>query len=278
MTIFNLKVMVELRGVSFGYQSDKNVLDNLNLRLKEGRFYGLLGMNGSGKTTLLKLIAGKLFAHGGEIYVDGRNLRERDVETLQKVFMLPADFIFPNMSLEQFLAIYSEFYPEFRKEVLNDCLVNFEIQRDIKNLNQLSLGEKHKVAFSIALSLGTKIVLLDEAANGMDIPARKMFRKLLMKHVREDQIVVLSTHIVQDIENLLTNVIVLRKDAPVYAASLEEIASRYSFGIQSNEEGVLYAEACAEGYHVITHKQENMDTEVSLELLFNALIKGGGRI
>jgi ABC-2 type transport system ATP-binding protein len=119
---------------------------------------------------------------------------------------------------------------------------------------------------------------LDEAANGMDIPARKMFRKLLMKHVREDQIVVLSTHIVQDIENLLTDVIVLRKDAPVYAASLEEIASRYSFGIQSNEEGVLYAEACTEGYHVITHKQENMDTEVSLELLFNALIKGGGRI
>lgn len=270
--------MVELRGVSFGYQSDKNVLDNLNLRLKEGRFYGLLGMNGSGKTTLLKLIAGKLFAHGGEIYVDGRNLRERDVETLQKVFMLPADFIFPNMSLEQFLAIYSEFYPEFRKEVLNDCLVNFEIQRDIKNLNQLSLGEKHKVAFSIALSLGTKIVLLDEAANGMDIPARKMFRKLLMKHVREDQLVILSTHIVQDIENLLTDVIVLRKDAPVYVASLEEIASRYSFGIQSYEEGVLYAEACAEGYHVITHKQENMDTEVSLELLFNALIKGGGRI
>lgn len=270
--------MVELRGVSFGYQSDKNVLDNLNLRLKEGRFYGLLGMNGSGKTTLLKLIAGKFFAHDGEIYVDGRNSRKREVETLREVFMLPADFIFPDMRLEHFLAIYSKFYPKFRAEVLDDCLTNFEIQWDIEHLDKLSLGEKHKVAFSIALSLGTKILLLDEAANGMDIPARKMFRKLLMKHVREDQIVVLSTHIVQDIENLLTDVIVLRKDAPVYAASLEEIASRYSFGIQSNEEGVLYAEACTEGYHVVTHKQENMDTEVSLELLFNALIKGGGRI
>ena len=131
--------MVELSGVSFGYQSGKNVLDNLNLRMEEARFYGLLGMNGSGKTTLLKLFAGKLFAHGGEIYVDGRNLRERDVETLQKVFMLPADFIFPNMSLEQFLAIYSEFYPEFRKEVLNDCLVIFEIRRDIQHLDKLSL-------------------------------------------------------------------------------------------------------------------------------------------
>ena len=270
--------MVELRGVSFGYQSDKNVLDNLNLRLKEGRFYGLLGMNGSGKTTLLKLIAGKLFAHDGEIYVDGRNSRKREVETLREVFMLPADFIFPDMRLEHFLAIYSKFYPKFRAEVLDDCLTNFEIQWDIEHLDKLSLGEKHKVAFSIALSLGTKVLLLDEAANGMDIPARKMFRKLLMKHVREDQIVVLSTEFVKDIERLLTDVIVLRTDAPVYAASLEEIASRYSFGIQSNEEGVLYAEACTEGYHVITHKQENMDTEVSLELLFNALIKGGGRI
>lgn len=89
---------------------------------------------------------------------------------------------------------------------------------------------------------------------------------------------VLSTHIVQDIENLLTDVIVLRKDAPVYAASLEEISSRYSFGIQSDEEGALYAEPCAEGYHVITPKREEMDTEVSLELLFNALMKKGGKI
>lgn len=188
--------MVELIGVSFGYQSDKNVLNNLSFRLEEGRFYGLLGMNGSGKTTLLKLIAGKLFAHDGEIYVDGRNSRKREVETLREVFMLPADFIFPDMRLEHFLAIYSKFYPKFRVEVLDDCLANFEIRRDIEHLDKLSLGEKHKVAFSIALSLGTKVLLLDEAANGMDIPARKMFRKLLMKHVREDQIVVLSTHIV----------------------------------------------------------------------------------
>ena len=89
--------------------------------------------------------------------------------------MLPADFIFPDMRLEHFLAIYSKFYPKFRAEVLDDCLTNFEIQWDIEHLDKLSLGEKHKVAFSIALSLGTKVLLLDEAANGMDIPARKMF-------------------------------------------------------------------------------------------------------
>lgn len=270
--------MVELRSVSFGYQSDRMVLDNLSLRLEEGRWYGLLGMNGSGKTTLLKLMAGKLFAQSGEIDADGRSVRKREVETLRNVFMLPADFTFPDMRLNQFLSVYTGFYPGFREDVWNDCLADFGLQRDIKNLNKLSLGEKHKIAFSIALSLGTKMILMDEATNGMDIPARKMFRKLLMKHVREDQIVVLSTHVVQDIENLLTDVIVLRKDAPVYAASLEEISNCYSFGIQSDEEGALYAEPCAEGYHVITPKREEIDTEVPLELLFNALMKKGGKV
>lgn len=89
--------MVELRSVSFGYQSDRMVLDNLSLRLEEGRWYGLLGMNGSGKTTLLKLMAGKLFAQSGEIDADGRSVRKREVETLRNVFMLPADFTFPDI-------------------------------------------------------------------------------------------------------------------------------------------------------------------------------------
>ena len=81
--------MVELRSVSFGYQSDRMVLDNLSLRLEEGRWYGLLGMNGSGKTTLLKLMAGKLFAQSGEIDADGRSVRKREVETLRNAVSAP---------------------------------------------------------------------------------------------------------------------------------------------------------------------------------------------
>ena len=120
--------MVELRGVSFGYQSDRMVLDNLSLRLEEGRWYGLLGMNGSGKTTLLKLMAGKLFAQSGEIDADGRSVRKREVETLRNVFMLPADFTFPDMRLDQFLSVYTGFYPGFREDVWNDCLADFGLQ------------------------------------------------------------------------------------------------------------------------------------------------------
>ena len=268
--------MVELKNVSFGYNPNKNVIEDLSLNLEEGRFYGLLGKNGTGKTTLMKIISGILFAKEGYVNIDGNNPGDRKLETLQEIFMMPADFTFPKMSLEKCVSLYSSFYPKFNKDILDDCIENFEINKNIKSIDKLSLGEKHKIAVSLAISFGTKLILFDEAANGMDIPTRKMFRKMLMKHIREDQTVVLSTHVVQDIENLLTDIIVLRKGQKTFISSLDDIRSKYSFGIQSNEEGAIYSEPCAEGYRVIYNNTYNDDTEVSLELLFNALTKEGG--
>ena len=270
------RVMVELKNVSFGYNPNKNVIEDLSLNLEEGRFYGLLGKNGTGKTTMMKIISGILFAKEGYVNIYGNNPGDRKLETLQEIFMMPADFTFQKMSLEKYVSLYSSFYPKFNKDILDDCLDNFEINKNIKSIDKLSLGEKHKIAVSLAISFGTKLILFDEAANGMDIPTRKMFRKMLMKHIREDQIVVLSTHVVQDIENLLTDIIVLRKGHKTFISSLDDIRSKYSFGIQSNEEGAIYSEPCAEGYRVICNNTNNDDTEVSLELLFNALTKEGG--
>ena len=263
--------MVELKNVSFGFNPNKNVIENLSLNLEEGRFYGLLGKNGTGKTTMMKIISGILFAKEGYVNIEGNNPGNRKLETLQEIFMMPADFTFPKMSLEKYVSLYSSFYPKFNKDILDDCLDSFE-----KSIDKLSLGKKHKIAVSLAISFGTKLILFDEAANGMDIPTRKMFRKMLMKHIREDQTVVLSTHVVQDIENLLTDIIVLRKGQKAFISSLDDIRSKYSFGIQSNEEGAIYSEPCAEGYRVICNNTNNDNTEVSLELLFNALTKEGG--
>lgn len=270
------RIMVELKNVSFGYNPNKNVIEDLSLNLEEGRFYGLLGKNGTGKTTLMKIISGILFSKEGYVNIDGNNPGDRKLETLQEIFMMPADFTFPKMSLEKYVYLYSSFYPKFNKDILDDCLDNFEINKKITSINKLSLGEKHKISVSLAISFGTKLILFDEAANGMDIPTRKMFRKMLMKHIKEDQTVVLSTHVVQDIENLLTDIIVLRKGQKTFISSLDDIRSKYSFGIQSNEEGAIYSEPCAEGYRVICNNTNNDDTEVSLELLFNAFTKEGG--
>lgn len=267
--------MIEFKDVSFGYQPSRTILEHIDLHLEEGHIYGLLGLNGYGKTTLLKIISGKLFASKGKVLIHNNDVKERDLQTLQDTFFLPENFLFPKISLTRYIKLHSAFYPDFNMDVLNDCLSSFGINNDIEELNKLSLGEKHKIAVSMALAFGTKILLFDEATNGMDIPARKTFRKMLMKHTREDQIIILSTHVAKDIENLLTDIMVLRQDKAIYHTSLEEIAHKYSFGIQSNEYDAIYSEPCTEGYHVISHKQDGMDTEISLELLFNALTKGG---
>lgn len=94
------RVKVELKNVSFGYNPNKNVIENLSLNLEEGRFYGLLGKNGTGKTTLMKIISGILFSKEGYVNIEGNNPRDRKLETLQEIFMMPADFTFPKMSLE----------------------------------------------------------------------------------------------------------------------------------------------------------------------------------
>ena len=166
--------MVELKNVSFGYNPNKNVIEDLSLNLEEGRFYGLLGKNGTGKTTLMKIISGILFSKEGYVNIEGNNPRDRKLETLQEIFMMPADFTFPKMSLEKYVSLYSSFYSKFNKDILDDCLDNFEINKNIKSIDKLSLGEKHKIAVSLAISFGTKLILFDEAANGMDIPTRKL--------------------------------------------------------------------------------------------------------
>ncbi|MCR8892711.1 ATP-binding cassette domain-containing protein [Bacteroides sp. ET336] len=94
--------MVELKNVSFGYNPNKNVIEDLSLNLEEGRFYGLLGKNGTGKTTLMKIISGILFSKEGYVNIEGNNPRDRKLETLQEIFMMPADFTFPKMSLEKY--------------------------------------------------------------------------------------------------------------------------------------------------------------------------------
>lgn len=270
--------MVELKGISFCYDSEEKIFNDFSLRLNEGRFYGLLGKNGTGKTTFLKIISGALLVKRGEVIINKKDIKYRDLGTLQEIFLLPADFTFPQMNINKYVSIYSTFYPKFSKKILEDCFTNFDINKNIKNLQELSLGEKHKIAVSIAISSGTKILLFDEATNGMDIPTRKIFRKMLIKYIKEDQTVVLSTHVVHDIENLLTDIIILRKDKKAFISSIDDIRKRYLFGIQKYKDGALYYEPCSEGYHVICNNLNNEETEISIELLFNALTKEGGII
>ena len=268
--------MLEIGNVSFGYEKNVPVVRNLSCRLEEGRIYGLLGMNGAGKTTLLKLLSGLLFPDSGSIILDGADVSGRRVETLQKVFYMPSEFGFPGISLEKLIGLQSVFYPHFSLEILMDCLESSGIGSELEDLGQLSGGQKKKVMLAFALSVRTNILLMDEPLDGMDITSRDIFRKLLVKHTDESRTVVISGHRTQDMENLLTDVLIFRKDGTVFTGCLEELSGRYSFGVDRTGAGAVYAEPYPGGFRVI---RENMpsawhDTDVDLEMLFNAVRKG----
>ncbi len=131
--------------------------------------------------------------------------------------------------------------------------------------------------FSFVMALGTSVLLLDEPLNGMDIPSRATCRKLLMRHLRDDQTAVISTHVVSDVENLLTDVMILGEDGSLFCSQMEDLAGRYAYGISCTEDGAVYAETCAEGYRVLRENDVSQDSGLPLDMVFNAVMKGGIR-
>lgn len=267
--------MIELNNVTYWYTADKPVISEASAHIAEGRIYGLLGLNGSGKTTLLKLISGMLFPKKGEIVIAGNNSRNREIAYLQNIAFMPATVQLPKQSVDKFTSLNSVFYPTFSKSVLMDCLNEFDIDYDTHNLEQLSLGQKHKFMFSFLLSLGTKVLLLDEPLNGMDLPSRNAFRRLLMRHLDDSRTAVISTHVMKDIENILSDVMIIRNDGSFFCKSMNELSNEYSFGISNNNENAVYSEVCPEGYKVLRNKGMEEESDIPLEILFNAVIKGG---
>ncbi|HIQ85119.1 MAG TPA: ABC transporter ATP-binding protein [Candidatus Cryptobacteroides excrementigallinarum] len=267
--------MTELKDVWYWYEYGQTVIRDASAAVGDGRIYGLLGLNGAGKSTLLKLMAGLLFPKKGEILCGGENVADRKVETLQDVVFMPAEFELRNESLEKFVSLNSVFYPRFSRAVLDDCLKKFGIDPGTRSLEQLSLGNRHKFMLSFLLSLGAKLMLLDEPLNGMDLPSRGMFRRLLMRHLDDGQSVVVSTHVMSDVDRIVSDVMVLRNDGTLFSASVDELSHRYSYGISSSAEGAVYAESCAEGYRVLRRNDDACESGIPMDMLFNAVINGG---
>lgn len=200
--------MLKVQDITFGYNKKNKVIDGLSLEFKEGGIYGLLGKNGTGKSTLLYLIMGLLRPEKGSITMDGVDTRLREPITLQDLFIVPEEYNVPSIMLMDYVKALKPFYPNFDEQLLKDCLEVFEMPTNV-HLSSLSMGMKKKVYMCIALAARTKILLMDEPTNGLDIPAKSQFRKAIAKGMREDQTIVISTHQVKDVENLLDHVIII---------------------------------------------------------------------
>lgn len=269
--------MIEIKNLRFAYNKKANVYDDLNLTFKENCIYGLLGKNGMGKSTLLYLISGLLSPQSGRLLVDGKQPNKRTPDFLSDIYLVPEEFDLPKMSLKQFTQYHKDFYPNFSFEQLKRCLRDFELAEDL-DLKALSLGDKKKVFMSFALASGTKILLMDEPTNGLDIPSKSLFRKVIAGSMSEDRILVISTHQVHDVESLLDHIVILDHQKVLFNASIADITARYDFKYRhqsEQSEGVLYAEPALQGNAIITpHHENDEETPLNLELFFNAITKG----
>jgi ABC-2 type transport system ATP-binding protein len=269
--------MIEVNNISFKYAGQKNlVFDDFSLRLEENNIYGLLGKNGTGKSTLLYLIAGLLRAKKGTVCFDSVETKKRRPETLQEIFIVPEEFDLPAMTLEQYVKVNEPFYPRFSREVLEACLNDFELSMDIK-LNALSMGQKKKVFMSFALAANTKLLLMDEPTNGLDIPSKSQFRKVVAQYMTEERTLIISTHQVHDVESLLDHIMILSQQKLLLDAPVAEIMEKYTFEYRTPDQmdDVLYAEPSLQGNAVIAPRKEgSAETQINLELLFNAVNEG----
>ena len=274
--------MIQIDHLDFGYPGSKHqVFGDFSLTLHERNIYGLFGKNGTGKSTLLYLLCGLLRAKRGTILVDGKAAGKRQPDMLRDIFLIPEEFELPNVKLSTYVDINRGFYPLFSQQVLDSCLRDFELPISLR-LGELSMGQKKKVYMSFALATGTRLLLMDEPTNGLDIPSKSLFRKVVAKNMTDDRTLIISTHQVHDVESLIDHVVVINQSQLLLDASVNDICDRYTFGYRpasAMDDSVLYAEPTLQGNAVVARRSEgDPETPLNLELLFNALVSEGSKL
>ena len=263
--------MITLKELSFSYSRKKEVLDRINLEVGSGHICGLLGKNGEGKTTLLNLLSGQIFPDQGSCLVLEEIPSERNARFLQQIFLLPEEISMPEVTAIEYIKMYAPFYPTFRDDICKACVESFEINLSDR-LSKMSQGQRKKVAITLALAAHTPLLLMDEPTNGLDIPSKATFRRLVASLIDDNQTVIISTHQVRDLESLIDTVLILDQRQILLNKTLNEIGEKLYYGPLLPEEKALYSEPTPQGTIGVTARDGKEETAVSLELLFNAAI------
>lgn len=273
--------MITVKQLSFGYTRRRNIFDSLSLELPKGSIVGLLGRNGEGKTTLLKLLYGQLLRRQGELKVLDADPKHRAVSFLQQVYLLPEEFQVPPISIRSFFNISAPFYPNYDEAVAKELIDTFGLQWDM-NLKKISQGQKKKALIAFALSLRVPLLLLDEPTNGLDIPSKGEFRRTVARYTTEEQTIIISTHQVRDLEQLIDRILIMERGSIFCNATVADITERLSFRLITPElaDKALYSEPSAVGTVGIlpSDGSEESESNYSMELFFNAVISERDRI
>ncbi|WP_456462012.1 ABC transporter ATP-binding protein [Reichenbachiella sp.] len=272
--------MVHIENISFGYPSKPQLFEDLSVSLPLGNIYGLLGKNGAGKSSLLKLIAGLLFPKTGSLHVGGCLPKDRRPEFLSEIYLVTEEFEVPAMGMKRFVDLYSPFYPRFNQALFQTYLNEFSLPNDEK-LTALSYGQKKKFLLSFGLATDCQLLILDEPTNGLDIPSKSQFRKVVASAIHEERSFIISTHQARDMENLIDPIIILDEGQIVFFEDYEQISKKLAVSKVKTlppSDQVVYSESNFSGYTVVEENRSDVESNMNLEILFNAVVNNTKKV
>lgn len=224
-----METILECRDLTKKYGS-KYALYNLNLSLERGQIVGLLGPNGSGKTTLIKLANALLRPTGGQILINGT---EPGVETKRIVSYLPdRNYLGKHMRVNEAMTYYNTFYDNFDLGRASQMMDSLDIDPSSR-LSSLSKGTLEKVQLILVMSRNAQLYVLDEPIGGVDPAARDYILRTILTNYNEDASVLICTHLIADVENVLDRVLFLQNGQITLNASVDEIRSGHKKSVDA---------------------------------------------
>ena len=268
--------MIQLKNVEFGYDKNRKLFNGVNWQLEPGHLYGLLGRNGAGKTTLLKIMTGLLFPQAGEALIDGEPAHKRTAKQLSDIYFLQEEIYVHNLKIKQFEEAFAPFYPNFSHEQFVEYLTEMEMDNMLGFIDKFSHGQKKKVMIAFALATNVPLLIMDEPTNGLDIPTKSIFRKIMAAYADEQKTVLISTHQVRDLHSLIDAVSIIDNGRMILNAPGDVITDKLLFDVddQKAQAGKLYySEETPRGIYQVKENVNHVDSALDLELLFNATVQ-----
>lgn len=211
--------LLKITNVTKKYHHFK-ALNNVSMTLESGKIIGLLGPNGTGKTTLIKIINGLLKDYEGEVLVDGKNV---GIDSRKIISYLPDENYFQDwMYIKDVLSIFSDLYEDFDKENCLTLMNRFKLDKGMK-IKEMSKGMKEKFQLSLVMSRKAKLYILDEPIAGVDPAAREVILDVILNNYEEDALVLISTHLISDLETIFDDVVFLKDGEIVLHQSTEDL-------------------------------------------------------
>lgn len=231
--------MIELKNISKAYLKNKNIIENLNLTIKNGEIFGFLGPNGAGKTTTIKMITGIIKPSNGEVYIDGISIKEKPLEAKKNFSYVPdSPDMFLSLTGNEYLNFMADMYNiplKIRTERINNFEMQFEI---IENLDQRILeyshGMRQKIVLIGALLNDSNNLILDEPMVGLDPKAAYVLKKIMREYANANKTVLFSTHVLEIAEKICDRVCIINKGEIITIGTIDEIKQKFNNGTLEN--------------------------------------------